>query len=107
MRVHLFNLFNLLFILLGSGAVMLAGSIPFGFSWLAAFHLRKGRLLILGFPWISLDFLGFSRPNLDLSMGYTAQTAQKFFAALVAFEARNGSPRKRPSESARLFMGRV
>ena len=54
MRVHLFNLFNLLFILLGSGAVMLAGSIPFGFSWLAAFHLRKGRLLTLGFPWISI-----------------------------------------------------
>jgi hypothetical protein len=22
--------------------------------------------------WISLDFLGFSRPNLDLSVGYTA-----------------------------------
>ena len=23
-------------------------------------------------PWIVLDFLGFSRPNLDLSMGYAA-----------------------------------
>jgi hypothetical protein len=27
-------------------------------------------------------------------MGYTAQTAQKFFAALVAFEARTGAREK-------------
>ncbi len=28
--------------------------------------------------WISLDFLGFSRPNRDLSMGYTGITAENF-----------------------------
>ncbi|HEY6518817.1 MAG TPA: hypothetical protein VIZ19_05545, partial [Roseiarcus sp.] len=28
--------------------------------------------------WISLDFLGFSRPNLDLSMGYAEKTAESF-----------------------------
>jgi hypothetical protein len=28
--------------------------------------------------WICLDFLGFSRPNLDLSMGYTGKTAEIF-----------------------------
>jgi hypothetical protein len=32
--------------------------------------------------WISLDFLGFSRPNLDLSMGYTRFSAEGFFCAL-------------------------
>jgi hypothetical protein len=30
-----------------------------------------------------LDFLGFSRPNLDLSMGYPAQSEQKVFSALL------------------------
>jgi hypothetical protein len=29
--------------------------------------------------WISLDFLGFSRPNRDLSMGY-ADFSRKFFS---------------------------
>jgi hypothetical protein len=28
--------------------------------------------------WISLDFLGFSRPNRDLSMGYAAQAIKVF-----------------------------
>jgi hypothetical protein len=28
--------------------------------------------------WISLDFLGFSRPNRDFSMGYADFTAKKF-----------------------------
>jgi hypothetical protein len=29
--------------------------------------------------WISLDFLGFSRPNLDFSMSYAAQSEIGFF----------------------------
>jgi hypothetical protein len=29
-----------------------------------------------------LDFLGFSRPKRDSSMGYTGKTAEIFFAAL-------------------------
>ena len=40
----------------------------FGFSWPLAFPLRKAPHE----PWIVLDFLGFSRPNLDFSMGYVA-----------------------------------
>ena len=32
--------------------------------------------------WKSLDFLGFSRPNLDLSMGYARFSREKFFARL-------------------------
>jgi hypothetical protein len=32
--------------------------------------------------WICLDFLGFSRPNRDLSMSYTGKTAEIFFARL-------------------------
>jgi hypothetical protein len=32
--------------------------------------------------WISLDFLGFSRADLDLSMGYTAQTRKSSLGAL-------------------------
>jgi hypothetical protein len=34
--------------------------------------------------WILLDFLGFSRPNLDFSMGYTDLRRKKFFTRLVA-----------------------
>jgi hypothetical protein len=36
---------------------------------------------------ISLDFLGFSRPNLDLSMGYAEFSLKKFFVALLPFGA--------------------
>jgi hypothetical protein len=32
--------------------------------------------------WILLDFLGLSRPNRDLSMGYTAKSAENFSLAL-------------------------
>jgi hypothetical protein len=31
--------------------------------------------------WISLDFLGFSRANPELSIGYEAQTAEDFLSA--------------------------
>jgi hypothetical protein len=30
--------------------------------------------------WISLDFLGFSRQNLDLSMGYPTESEERFFS---------------------------
>jgi hypothetical protein len=33
--------------------------------------------------WISLDFLGFLRPNRDLSMGYTDFSAKYFSRALL------------------------
>jgi hypothetical protein len=32
--------------------------------------------------WIPLDFLGFSRQNLDFSMGYAGFSRKKFFTAL-------------------------
>src|ERR1700735_5198707 len=32
--------------------------------------------------WICLDFLGFSRPNPDFSMGYSDKRRQKFFPAV-------------------------
>jgi hypothetical protein len=34
--------------------------------------------------WIFLDFLGFSRPNLDLSVGYAAKNDQTFFVSLLS-----------------------
>jgi hypothetical protein len=42
----------------------------------------------------SLDFLGFSRPNLDLSMGYTSFSAEDFSTALLSSRKRrrNGGP---------------
>jgi hypothetical protein len=33
--------------------------------------------------WILLDFLGFSRPNLDLSKGYAAKTSKDFFTSFL------------------------
>jgi hypothetical protein len=37
--------------------------------------------------WKSLDFLGFSRPNLDLSMGYAGFSGNFFLAPFVAAKA--------------------
>ena len=58
---------------------MLARSIDLGFLGARPFRCeypaRGG--------WIILDFLGFSRPNRDLSMGYTASTAKNFSRALL------------------------
>jgi hypothetical protein len=34
--------------------------------------------------WILLDFLGFSRPNRDLSRGYAGKASNVFFEALFA-----------------------
>jgi hypothetical protein len=43
--------------------------------------------------WISLDFLGFSRPNRDLSISYTRFSAEKFFSSFcLTFEAPAGAP---------------
>jgi hypothetical protein len=40
--------------------------------------------------WIVLDFLGFSRPNLDLSMGYTEKSSKEIFATFVPLEHPSG-----------------
>jgi len=57
----------------------------FGFSWLGRFAakspVRRG--------WILLDLLGFSRPNLDLSMGYTRFSGKRISRALCR---RGGGP---------------
>jgi hypothetical protein len=39
----------------------------------------------------SLDFLGFSRPDLDLSMGYTRFSAEDFSTALLSSRKRRGN----------------
>ena len=51
----------------------------FGFSWRPTCFGLKTSFLSLGFPWISLDFLGFSRPNRDFSMGYAGFSWEEFF----------------------------
>jgi hypothetical protein len=38
--------------------------------------------------WICLDFLGFSRPNRDFSMGYADKTRENFSRRLLALETR-------------------
>jgi hypothetical protein len=43
---------------------------------------RFGREIPDSDYWISLDFLGFSRPNLDFSMGYMDKSVELFFSAL-------------------------
>src|ERR1700722_3238266 len=47
----------------------------FGFSWRLAVSLRISLFYDIGFPWI---FLGFSRANRDLSMGYTGFSSENF-----------------------------
>jgi hypothetical protein len=48
----------------------------------------------------SLDFLGFSRPNLDLSMGYRRFSVKDFSTALLSSRKRrgNGDPTIRHAE---------
>jgi hypothetical protein len=41
--------------------------------------------------WIHLDFLGFSRPNRDFSMGYAAGSEETFFSALSPGVRRAGT----------------
>jgi hypothetical protein len=38
---------------------------------------KQNQAKILGFPWISLDFLGFIRPNRDFSKGYEQKNKKK------------------------------
>jgi hypothetical protein len=45
--------------------------------------------------WISLDFLGFSRPNRDFSMGYTGFSLEEISRALLP--QRRGRPGKAPA----------
>jgi hypothetical protein len=40
--------------------------------------------------WISLDFLGFSRPNIDFSMGYVGFLAEENFSRSFAAGAAPG-----------------
>jgi hypothetical protein len=42
--------------------------------------------------WICLDFLGFSRPNRDLSMGYTGKIEENFCARLLPCVSLAGGP---------------
>jgi hypothetical protein len=44
-------------------------------------------------PWIFLDFLGFSRPNRDFSIGYGDKTAEEFSSRSPAGERREGGAR--------------
>jgi hypothetical protein len=58
--------------------------------------------------WILLDFLGFSRPNLDLSMGYTGFSLDEFSRALRLLDIRTaGRARGVSMRKAGLFMGRA
>ena len=41
--------------------------------------------------WIVLDFLGFSRPNLEFSMGYEAFSGKSFSLSLSAGAERRGT----------------
>ena len=62
------------------------GRSAFGFSWLAAFSLRKPRLLTLGFVWISLDSLVES----SLINGLHGIFAGNIFAALFPRRSQSG-----------------
>src|SRR5579871_1683661 len=42
--------------------------------------------------WIFLDFLGFSRPNRDFSMGYTGFSCEKFLGRLPWRDRRRSGP---------------
>jgi hypothetical protein len=61
------------------GSFSTAGATPFVdpvWVFLAGSHFGAKTLGFGG--WISLDFLGFSRPNLDLSMGYADKSEKNF-----------------------------
>ena len=76
----------------GGGRPTLVRRTSFGFSWPLAVLLRKPQLLNVGFPWISLDFLGFSRPKRDLSTGYARFSLENFSRRFLAVRsARSGA----------------
>jgi hypothetical protein len=60
------------------GAATWVGSFPLGFVGTSPF--RRETQVFRG--WILLDFLGFSRLNRDLSMGYEEKTTNFFLGAL-------------------------
>jgi hypothetical protein len=55
-------------------------SIPLGFLGASPFRRKSPDLE----HWISLDFLGFSRPNRDFSMSYAGFSREDFSRALSA-----------------------
>ena len=59
--------------------------------------------------WISLDFLGFSRPNLYLSTGYAGKASKCFSRALLPLmvETPRREPEVKAMRSAELFIGRA
>jgi hypothetical protein len=61
--------------------VSLSAAGPLGLGFLGARLFRFENPDLGG--WISLDFLGFSRPNRDLSMSYAGKTAEEFFVVFL------------------------
>ena len=59
--------------------------------------------------WIFLDFLGFSRPNRDLSIGYTDFRGNYFSSRFSPYGrgAGTGADSRGPCGSAGLLMGQV
>jgi hypothetical protein len=47
--------------------------------WISLARARFAEKTPVSEGWISLDFLGFSRPNRDLSMGYAGFSLENFF----------------------------
>jgi hypothetical protein len=64
-----------------SASILLFHRVQFIWIFLALAGLAA-KTLIYGY-WISLDFLGFSRPNRELSKGYTEKPSKNFSAAPV------------------------
>jgi hypothetical protein len=75
----------------GLGARGVGRSILFGFSWRLAFSPQKARFK----AWISLDFLGFSRPKGVFSMGYDGFSRKKICRAFSLGVDRRGDGRRR------------
>jgi hypothetical protein len=63
-------------------------------SWFVAVSLRKPPIMRVGFPWICLDLLGFSRPKPDFSMGYAGFLAEENFSR--SFAAGAAAPGQEP-----------
>src|SRR5260370_20112929 len=58
--------------------------------------------------WISLDFLGFSRPKRDLSMGYARFSLENFSQRLLAVRsARSGARARRHAEGRDFSWGKL
>jgi hypothetical protein len=55
--------------------------------------------------WIRLDFLGFSRPNQDLSMGYAAKT-RKIFSRRFFLGRRRRSQQSSYAETQNYSLGK-